>query len=69
MIVCFCTSKTEDEVKDMIVQVVGDKKEFDEALVKEVHQKLNGGDESMGRCFGCYDEVEELVFEYVRKGF
>lgn len=66
MIVCYCTSKTKEYVEKRIAEMVDEKSEFSTDLVSQVHASFSEGDASTGRCFGCFDEVEEMIFERIR---
>lgn len=65
-LVCFCTEKTEDEVKQVIRDNMKPDTDIDNALVFNVHKAL-AGEAVMGRCCGCMDEVEELMVKYTSK--
>lgn len=66
MIVCFCTGKKKGEVQKRIEELVAEGAELSTELVSEVHKSFSEGDAEMGRCFGCFDEVEEMIFDHIR---
>tara|TARA_R110000868_G_scaffold189695_1_gene432858 strand:+ start:44840 stop:45061 length:222 start_codon:yes stop_codon:yes gene_type:complete len=63
VLVCFCTEKTQAEVKEFIREGMKGKGDVDNDLLYEVHKSF-AGEAIVGRCCGCMDEVEELMVAY-----
>ena len=62
-LVCFCTEKTEEEVKEYIRKSMKPAEEVTNNLLHDVHKSF--ADEAIiGRCCGCMDEVEDLMVSY-----
>ena len=65
-LVCFCTEKTEEDVKAVIRENMTPTTEVENPLIFKVHKDL-AGEALVGRCCGCMDEVEDLMLSYCAK--
>lgn len=61
--VCFCAQQRCAAVKDRIREQMKPEDELTGPLLMQIHKSL-AGDEMMGRCCSCLDEVEDIVMDY-----
>lgn len=62
-LVCFCTEKTQSDVKEFIRCGMKKTDKVNNDLLCDVHKSFSG-EAFIGRCCGCMDEVEELMVSY-----
>lgn len=67
MTVCYCTQKNKGYIQKLIEERVTKETEFSNEIISKIHHDLCEGDEEIGRCFGCFDEIEEMVFDHIRE--
>lgn len=64
-LVCFCTEKTEEQVKEYIRKGMKPTDDVTNDLICEIHKAFTDG-VFMGRCCGCMDEVEDFMVSYTQ---
>lgn len=62
-LVCFCTEKSQADVKDFIKAAMKPSDEVNNDLLYKVHKSF-ANEALIGRCCGCMDEVEEMMIDY-----
>ena len=61
--VCFCTQQRLSAVKEKVKEHMKPEDELDGALLGKIHKSL-AGEEMMGRCCSCLDEVEDVIMDF-----
>lgn len=64
--ICFCTQQRLNVVKEKVRAHMGPDDELNGDLLMKIHKSL-AGDEMMGRCCSCLDEIEDIVLDYQQK--
>jgi len=67
--VCYCTEAAEDFVKEVIAREVKSGSEFSKEILVAVHEHLNTSDAPIGRCYGCIDDIEDYITDFIRNGY
>ena len=61
--VCFCTQQRLSVVKQKVREHMKPEDDVAGPLLMQIHKSL-AGDEMIGRCCSCLDEIEDVILDY-----